>query len=1110
MGSLPTPADRAGAFPAGGGRASGIDLDEPGTASRVLVVTVAVSTAVIVVVGVLTLLRSSVQWPTLPGFTWAYVMAFLFADAITAVLLLRFERVQRSRSLAVLASAYVFSALVSVSFFLAFPGSVTDGVLLGGAQSAIWQYYLWRTGFALLVTASSLLLAVDVRRARAARWWPWAAPLAGGVLAGGVALVALGLPESLPVLIRPGQPEPLTTGFYLVSLASLAACLAALASTLWAARHGSRLRVWLVLVSVLITADVAIQMAAGDRYTVGWYVPRILGIAANAVLLVLLVAEVARQSRTLADSLDRQDEMWELVQAAPDGFLVVDAAGRITWANGRAEELFGFPGGLTGHAVEELVPEQRRRDHRAHREAFQSAAHRGETRAMSPREVVARRGDGTRFPVRIGLTTVVTRSGPVTAVNAQEPVPAAVDDPQGARERARLEEVVDSAGIGYLTFGPDLRILAANRALAEMTGYGHDELLGLPVLALQGDDRDTRTSESLRQILDGSQPRLALRVACRRKDGDLLWVDATAHALTDAHGHVAGVSVSLVDVTVEVAAEATEHASIGVAVTDLDGTVVHLNEALSEMLGRSRVDLVGRVFADLLDPDDRPVEALQRAQLVEGVVPAVALECQIAVPGRGRIWVNVHRGLMRDGESVTGLSLQVIDVTAQKDAEAAVREVMADLDYRSRHDVLTGLLNRGAFHARLEELVADCPPGLLVGVLFADVDAFKQINDAVSHSQGDAVLQQVAHVLRRCVRTTDVVARLGGDEFAVALPGLHDVAAAGAVADKIVRAVAASSMGGSDRPLPVTLSIGVTVSHGDRGADELLQEADVAMYRAKQEGRNRWQLFSRAMRTDLVRRLELAQRMREGIEAGEFRAWYQPVVDLASGDVVGYEALARWLPRTGEPVPAEAETFIDVAEETGLVVPLGRAVIRDALRTLTALPGPLTMAVNVSPTQLLAEDFVPEFLADVEASGADPSRLVVEITEQALLRAGALTRDTLAELVGWGIGLHVDDFGTGFSSLSHLRDHPVTGIKLDRSFTALLTTPHDRVAELAAGIAGLARRLGLARVAEGVETEAQRRMLVDLGWSQAQGYLFGAAAAEPARVAPVQAIPDVS
>lgn len=179
MGSLPTPADRAGAFPAGGGRASGIDLDEPGTASRVLVVTVAISTAVIVVVGVLTLLRSSVQWPTLPGFTWAYVMAFLFADAITAVLLLRFERVQRSRSLAVLAAAYVFSALVSVSFFLAFPGSVTDGVLLGGAQSAIWQYYLWRTGFALLVTASSLLLAVDVRRARAARWWPWAAPLAG-------------------------------------------------------------------------------------------------------------------------------------------------------------------------------------------------------------------------------------------------------------------------------------------------------------------------------------------------------------------------------------------------------------------------------------------------------------------------------------------------------------------------------------------------------------------------------------------------------------------------------------------------------------------------------------------------------------------------------------------------------------------------------------------------------------------------------------------------------------------------------------------------------------------------------------------------------------------
>jgi diguanylate cyclase (GGDEF)-like protein len=404
-------------------------------------------------------------------------------------------------------------------------------------------------------------------------------------------------------------------------------------------------------------------------------------------------------------------------------------------------------------------------------------------------------------------------------------------------------------------------------------------------------------------------------------------------------------------------------------------------------------------------------------------------------------------------------------------------------------DALTGLAGRDHFLARLRELAAAGRP---VAVIFLDLDDFKLINDGFGHETGDRLLVEVAGRLRAAIRPTDLVARLGGDEFTVLCDGIGDPAAALDIARRLHGALLEPfDVAGQRRH--VRASVGCRVAPAGGDAEELLRDADVAMYQAKNGGKDRVELFSQATRKLILRRLQLEQDLRDALGRGGLAVHFQPQVELHTGRVVGAEALARWPhPDEGWISPAE---FIPVAEETGLIVPLGAWVLDEACRRLAAwraLQISLSVTVNLSVHQLADPELPARVRGSLSRWNLPPEALCLELTESALMGAGEAPLARLGELKELGIYLAVDDFGTGYSSLGALKRLPVEVLKVDRSFIdGLGTEPEDSA--IVAAVLSLAHALGLHVVAEGVETELQASQLAALGCPVAQGFLFARA-----------------
>ncbi len=452
----------------------------------------------------------------------------------------------------------------------------------------------------------------------------------------------------------------------------------------------------------------------------------------------------------------------------------------------------------------------------------------------------------------------------------------------------------------------------------------------------------------------------------------------------------------------------------------------------------------------------------------------------------GVVWADTSISVVRDsgGRPVHGV-LQLVDVTGRRQAE----ELLA---HHALHDSLTGLPNRRLLEDRLEQALSRARRhGSAVAVLFVDLDQFKTVNDSAGHSVGDELLRVAAERLSGHLRATDSAARFGGDEFVVVceeIGGDHELLV---VADRLLAAMAEPFRVG-DEEFVLGASIGIAVSaEGEDSAEALLRDADLAMYEAKDRGRARCVVFDGALRGALEQRQQVEADLRQGIDRGELRLLYQPVVDVRSGAVTGVEALVRWQhPTRGLLSPAE---FIAVAEDTGLVVPLGSWVLQEACRQLqdwTRSSGAgLTVAVNVSARQLSDSRF-PEAVADIlAATGADPAAVVLELTETALLDATDASTATLQALRGLGVRLALDDFGTGFSSLTFLKRFPIDVVKVDRSFVRDIAVDPDDAAIVAA-VVNLGRSLHLETVAEGVETAEQLACIRGLGCLLAQGYLL--------------------
>jgi diguanylate cyclase (GGDEF)-like protein len=421
------------------------------------------------------------------------------------------------------------------------------------------------------------------------------------------------------------------------------------------------------------------------------------------------------------------------------------------------------------------------------------------------------------------------------------------------------------------------------------------------------------------------------------------------------------------------------------------------------------------------------------------------------------------------------------DITARKAAEAQVAHM-------ARHDALTGLPNRALFRDSLDQrLAALRRHGGTCGLLCLDLDAFKAVNDTLGHLAGDALLRTVAARIRACLRQEDLAARLGGDEFAVLLGGEACRRSAAATAERLVAALREPvDLGGREATIGVSIGIAFAPEHGV-DSDALLRRADLALYRAKSEGRNTFRHFAAAMDQAAEERRRLELDLRLALQRCEFVLHYQPVHDLASGRVAAVEALLRWDHPTRGPLAPAA--FLPLAEETGLIVPLGEWVLRTALRDASGLPPEVRVAVNVAGAQLRQAGLVSAVRAALAAAGEAPERLELDIAERAAEGAVAEENGRLADLAALGVGLAFDDFGAGASSLGALRRLPFGRIKLDRSLAASVTSPEST--GLVRAAVALGRALGMEVTAKGVETEAQLARLRDEGCTGAQGFLLG-------------------
>ncbi|MCJ2049337.1 putative bifunctional diguanylate cyclase/phosphodiesterase, partial [Methylobacterium sp. J-070] len=434
-----------------------------------------------------------------------------------------------------------------------------------------------------------------------------------------------------------------------------------------------------------------------------------------------------------------------------------------------------------------------------------------------------------------------------------------------------------------------------------------------------------------------------------------------------------------------------------------------------------------------------------------------------------------------DGRALRFIGTQ-IDISARKAAEGQIAHM-------ARHDGLTDLPNRALFYERLEGRLADLSTDDgSCAVLCLDLDHFKAVNDSLGHLAGDALLRAVAHRIRVVLRAEDTVARLGGDEFAVLMRKVGDLRRVEALAERLIDAVRAPVSFG-EQQMQVGLSIGIALApaHGVDG-ETLFKRADLALYRAKAEGRNTYRVFEPAMDEVVAERRDLERDLRHAIEGGELTLYYQPQVTTSGGDLVGFEALVRWMHPERGLVPPNA--FIPLAEETGLILALGEWVLRAACREAARWERPLKVAVNLSPHQFQQADLAERVLAILTETGLSPMRLELEITETVIINDMARALGILRRLKALGISIAMDDFGTGYSSLATLQAFPFDKIKIDRSFVGHVEGS-PQAAVIVRAVLGLGRSLGMSVVAEGVETEEQMRFLAAEACDEAQGYLIG-------------------
>ena len=644
----------------------------------------------------------------------------------------------------------------------------------------------------------------------------------------------------------------------------------------------------------------------------------------------------------------------------------------------------------------------------------------------------------------------------------------------------------------------DNPVIYVNKAFEGITGYESSEILGKNCRILQSGEAEPDSIQLIRSSMAAERDCMVV-LHNRRKDGSEFWNALTLSPVRDSHGRLTHWIGVLSDVTnrkkiSEVVRDSEErfrqlieNTSDIISIVESDGMIRYQSPSVERVLGLNPDQMIGKKLSEFVHPDDENEINRLFAQLMDTPGEPQAVEARYRhADGHWRSIEQVATNLTGQ-PGVRGILLNSRDVTER-------REQQLKLDFLAHHDPLTNLPNRGVFDNRLSAAVSLASrTGDKLAVLFLDLDRFKNINDTLGHRVGDQLLITVAQRLRGAIRECDLVARWGGDEFTLILPKISSTNDAIKASQRIIASLS-SPIKCLEHELYVTGTIGISI-YPSSGADAetLVRNADTAMYRAKEGGKNYFQVYSADMNIGAMERLSLETSLRKALERDEFVLNYQPQVDLRTVRITGVEALVRWQhPHRGLIPPSE---FIQLAEDTGLIIPLGEWVLDEACRQAARFNReaihPIRVAVNLSARQICRKDFVKTVGRALEVSGLEPRLLELELTESVLMNDEESSIQPLLDLRAMEVDLSVDDFGTGYSSFMYLKRYPVTSLKIDKSFIANIGSDGDD-ATIVRSMIDMAHNLRLRVVAEGVETSAQHRFLCEHGCEEMQGYFYSA------------------
>lgn len=674
----------------------------------------------------------------------------------------------------------------------------------------------------------------------------------------------------------------------------------------------------------------------------------------------------------------------------------------------------------------------------------------------------------------------------------------------GLHDSSRLLTTITSDLVGMIyrcRIDADWSMELVSDGCLKLTGYRPDELVLNRHVSYEQithpEDRERVRATIHAALTEHNNYDVEYRIL--RADGLLRWVSERGVGIIGHTGQLIGVEGFIQDISDRIAANKALHEAVrsyrslfenateGIFQTTPDGRYINANPALARIYGHLNPETLIMVLQDIqhqlyVDPARR--EEFVRQMSERGKVHN--FESQVYTRDGGVIWISENARAVKDAnDEVTFYEGTVVDITERKHHEE-------ELQYQASHDSLTGLPNRMLLLDRIEHAIGRAKrESQKVAVIFLDLDHFKLINDSLGHHAGDRLLLEMAARLRSCVRNQDTVARQGGDEFVLVLTEQEDEPGLIHIVQRLLDVIT-QPWTEAQHEYSLSCSIGISCFPRDgETADTLLRCADTAMYKAKEIGRNTFHFYRPELNQVVTERLELESSLRHALERNEFQVYYQPRIDVASGRIIGAEALIRWdYPGQGLIPP---DRFIPIAEETGLIVPIGQWILHEACRQNQAwqdagLPS-ISVSVNLSPIQFRHPGLVEEVGKALQQSGLDPRYLELELTESFVMHDAERINVAMSALKGLGVDLAVDDFGTGYSSLSYLKRFPVDRLKVDKSFVRDIDTDPDDAAIVHA-IITLGHALGLKVVAEGVETREHLEFLQQHGCDELQGYYF--------------------